>query len=329
MDPATKRLWWALMVPLVAIGGAKADGPEGATPGGDGPRKMAIGGIDNFYRLGPDLYSGAQPEGEAAFEALKRLGIRTIVTVDGARPDVEAARRHGLRYVHLPFGYDGIPPEKVVALAKAARELPGPIYVHCHHGKHRGPAAAAICGLAKGGWSREQARGWLEEAGTDPAYKGLYDSMAAFEAPSEEELKRLGEVDFPEQADVPGLVEVMVEVDQRWDHLKAIRAAGFRTPADQPDLDPPHEALMLVELFREAARTEEARGRGESFGRSLQEAEQASDSLRESLGTFKTSPTAESREAVASAFDRVAESCTACHRRFRDRGPSGRPSTSD
>ena len=29
-------------------------------------------------------------------------------------------------------------------LARAARTLPGPIFVHCHHGMHRGPAAAAV-----------------------------------------------------------------------------------------------------------------------------------------------------------------------------------------
>lgn len=326
MNPATMRLWMALPMAFAILGGAGGGEPSASDAGDTEPRKVEAKGIDNFYRLGPDLYSGAQPEGEEAFEALKRLGIRTIVSVDGARPDVESARKHGLRYVHLPFGYDGIPREKVAGLVKTARELPGPIYVHCHHGKHRGPAAAAICGLAKDGWTREEARDWLKRAGTDPAYRGLYDSVAAFEPPTDEELGRLDAADLPERADVPDLVAAMVEVDARWDHLKAIRAAGFRTPGDQPDLDPPHEALMLVELFREAARGEEARDRGEPFGRMLQDAQGASAALRESLVAFKTSSTPESGKAAATAFDRVAESCVACHRRFRDRGPAGPPS---
>jgi hypothetical protein len=68
---------------------------------------IELTGIENLFRLSAGLYSGGQPEGEAGFSDLKRLGIATIISVDGARPDVDRARSIGMRYVHLPFGYDG------------------------------------------------------------------------------------------------------------------------------------------------------------------------------------------------------------------------------
>src|SRR5262249_10275117 len=116
------------------------------------PERIDAPGIENAFRLSPRLLSGGQPEGEMGFETLKRLGVKTVISVDGSQPDVEAARRNGLRYVHLPVGYDGIPRDQAILLVAAIRDLPGPVFVHCHHGKHRGPAAAAVCALATEGW---------------------------------------------------------------------------------------------------------------------------------------------------------------------------------
>ena len=104
--------------------------------------------LPNAYRLHPRVISGGQPEGEQAFARLKELGVKTVISVDGARPEVELARKYGLRYVHLPHGYDGVPDERASELAKAVRDLPGPVYIHCHHGKHRSPAAATVACVA-------------------------------------------------------------------------------------------------------------------------------------------------------------------------------------
>jgi hypothetical protein len=41
-------------------------------------------GIENFYHLSDRFYSGAAPEGDAAFAELRKLGVKTIITVDGA-----------------------------------------------------------------------------------------------------------------------------------------------------------------------------------------------------------------------------------------------------
>src|SRR5205823_5218238 len=157
------------------------------------------------------------PEGAAGFRSLRELGVKTVISVDGMTPEVELARREGLRYVHLPIGYDGVPREQALRIARAVRDLPGPVYLHCHHGKHRGPAAAAAAALClDGAMTPEQAVAFLRQAGTDPHYAGLYETVESLRRPTADEWERVP-AEFPESAKVSALAEFMVAIDQRWD----------------------------------------------------------------------------------------------------------------
>src|SRR5262249_23423023 len=122
----------------------------------------------------------------------------------------------------------------------------------------------------------------MKRAGTDPHYQGLYASPGRVRRPRREELDRVP-ADFPEVAEVPDLARLMVAVDQHWDHVKAVRAAGWKAPESDPDLDPAHEALQLREHYREAARLESVRSRPEEFRRLLSEAEGAAGGLETAL----------------------------------------------
>jgi hypothetical protein len=95
-----------------------------------------------------------------------------------------------MRYVHLPFGYDGIPAGRVAELARAAATVEGPIFVHCHHGKHRGPAAVGVICLANGSMTVPQAEALLRSAGTSPDYPGLFGAVTHFVAPTAAERRR-------------------------------------------------------------------------------------------------------------------------------------------
>jgi hypothetical protein len=46
-------------------------------------------GLHNVHQVAAKLWSGFSPEGETGFASLKALGIQTILSVDGARPEVE------------------------------------------------------------------------------------------------------------------------------------------------------------------------------------------------------------------------------------------------
>lgn len=103
--------------------------------------------------------------------------MRTVISVDGAKPDVKLAKKYGIRYVHLPHGYDGIQEQRAREPARAVRDLEGPIFIHCHHGKHRSPAAATTACIAVGLIAPENGLSNLKAAGTSESDRGLYQSV--------------------------------------------------------------------------------------------------------------------------------------------------------
>ena len=136
----------------------------------------------------------------------------TIISVEGAKPDVAIAKKHGLRYVHLPHGYNGIPQERIKELAKAVRDLEGPIYIHCHHGKHRSPAAAAVACISAGLVQPTAGLAILKLAGTSENYLGLFQAVgSAHMLPVE--AHAAVRTDFPESAILPPIAEAMVELE--------------------------------------------------------------------------------------------------------------------
>lgn len=296
-------------------GSSASDTAGSKAPKAD-PDRVEAEGLHNVFRVSPRLFSGSVPEGDAGFRSLKRLGVKTVISVDGARPDVELARKYGMRYVHLPFGYDGIPRDTALRIARAVRDLPGPVYLHCQHGQHRAPAAAAVATLCLDERCTVAAAvAHLHRAGTDPHYVGLYAAPRQLRRPGAEELNRVP-ADFPETARIPALAQAMVGVDGRWDNLKRVRAAGWRTPKDNADLEPAHEALQLRECFREAGRLDKVGKKPAEFRAWLEDAEARAKDLEQALRSMEKGEA--TREAAERAFARVGKTCTHCHGRYRD-----------
>lgn len=282
-----------------------------------GANPVDLPGLHNVCCITDKLISGGCPEGDDGFATLHRLQVRTVISVDGARPDVERARKVGLRYVHLPIGYDGVPREQALRLTRAVRDLPGLVYIHCHHGKHRGPAAAvAVRRCLDESCTAEAAVAELKRAGTAANYTGLYAAAGQFALVPAQELDQVPS-DFPEVAPVAKLVELMVGVDERWEHLKQIRAAGWRTPASHADLDPPHEALLLREAYREAVRLEDVRQRSGELREWFVEAEATAGALESALRGVNEKGSA-GATAAENAYRRAADACTRCHSKYRD-----------
>lgn len=270
--------------------------------------------LHNVFKLDAALYSGNAPEDEAAFRELAQMGIKTIVTVDGTKPNIALAHQYGMRYVHLPFGYDGLPQKRGVELAKAvqAAEADGPVYLHCHHGKHRAPTAAAVVCQALDGWTKEQAVDFLHQAGTAPDYAGLYRDVRAFQPPAAAELSSM-RADFPEIAKTPPMVDTMVAIDQHCDALKGAQKTGWREVPGHPGETPAQTAVLVWEVFRELAREPDAQKRGADYIAKLAEGEKAADALRSVLAD-----TAQDRLARDAAFQHMTETCTVCHKAHRN-----------
>lgn len=276
------------------------------------PEKLSALHLPNAYRITPQVISGGLPEGDAAFQELQDLGVKTVISVDGMEPDVELAHQHGLRYVHLPHGYDQVPLQCGHELAKAVRDLPGPVYIHCHHGKHRSPAAAAVACIEAGLIAPESAERILTAAGTSSEYRGLYASARAARPQDPAFLDALA-VEFTATARIPPLADAMVALEHTHDHLRQIAESQWTAPPGHPDLDPAHEALLLKEHFKELLRMQDVATKPDPFRESLRASETAAQELQDAL---RIQPA--NRAAAKTAFDAVTANCKSCHRAFRD-----------
>ena len=249
---------------------------------------LAYEGLESFRQAAEGVYVGGEPSGGTAWRQLAALGVRTVVGVDAPPPEAALAERFGLRVIHVPIGYGGIDPEEAGQLVRVARECERPLYVYCHHGLHRGPAAAAVVCRAAGLLDRRGATDLLTRAGTSPEYVGLWRDVEAFDptTPAGDSLR----------ASVAGspLALAMSRLDRAWD-----------TFLESADGEAREAALVVV---REGLR-ESRRAAGPRPGSKL---DAAFDSADTAFATLARSP-----DAMATR-ERFAASCVSCHERHRD-----------
>ncbi len=273
-------------------------------------------GLPNAFQVHANVISGGVPDGDEGFMQLKRIGVKTIISVDGARPDVETAKKFGLRYVHLPHGYDGISSSHARTLAKAISILPGPIYIHCHHGKHRSPAAAMVACVGAGLAQPQQGIAFLKAAGTSPKYVSLYAAVNDSRPFEQAELINL-DAFFPEIAEVPPLAKVMVDIEKTFDKLILANRSKWNASALDPDIDPSHDALMLREHFAETLRTFRGSDKPKEFRRILQDSHEAASKTEALLNQRPLS--AETLSELSSQISTIKADCRRCHAKHRDR----------
>jgi protein tyrosine/serine phosphatase len=116
--------------------------------------------IDNFGRIDPNYYRGAQPNA-AGFRQLKQLGIKTVIDLqkNGERNEPAWVRDAGLQYFNIPLT------SKIPATAAQTEYFlklvndPNnwPVYVHCKGGRHRTGAMTAIYRITHDRWTADRA----------------------------------------------------------------------------------------------------------------------------------------------------------------------------
>ncbi len=284
-----------------------------ATTAGGPPRPPARPPLENLVFVEPDLISGSAPGDDAAFAYLAALGVRTVISVEAFPPDVQAARRYGLRYVHLPIRYDGMTADELLRLAYALHTLPRPIYVHCFHGRHRAPAAVAAAEVVLGRLSVEQAEAVLEAAGTSPSYPGLFAALDTAARLDPAWLECVAGP-LPERLEPPPLLLAMGRIDRTWNQLREARDRHWRGP----DRDADALATLADQLARELRRASDhvpPRWQADRLAPRLASAARRAERLAAALRA--------GRWAEASRLaDRVQTSCRQCHADTRNRLPS-------
>ena len=272
-------------------------------------------GLHNVYKLGDTIISGSEPHGEAAFATLEEMGVRTILSVDGKVPDAELAAKHGMTYVHVPIQYKGITQDELTRIVKTFREKEGPIYVHCFHGKHRGPAAAEVGRLVVDGISREQALAEMRRCGTADTYEGLYRVVAEGDIPTEADTRGYA-WDFPAAQPLKGFRSAMIEISRADDNLKALAKHKWVVDAEHPDIDPVNEATKLASLFDRSSVMDELSSKPADFTGWMQDSTVQAVALRDALIALKSG--SGGAEDADKAYKTLSATCTACHDVYRN-----------
>jgi hypothetical protein len=270
--------------------------------------------LHNLVLYHRNFISGSAPDDDIGFDTLQSLGVKTIISVDGMMPDIEAAHAHNIRYIHLPIGYNGFDEQRKLELVRAARDAiaDGPVYIHCHHVQHRSASAAATIAVCLGWLTNDQAIARMKVSGTAPNYKGLYACAAGASELDEQAIDAVP-ANFPELSRPATFVASMIEIDQISDHLSKIEKAGWRTPPDHPDLVPAAEAGRLADLFRFVSQSDKANSLPADFADRLRE-----DSMR--VTDLEKLLAADEKDAkkLSEQFKLVTTSCKACHAKYRD-----------
>ncbi|AMV31035.1 hypothetical protein VN12_02890 [Pirellula sp. SH-Sr6A] len=283
------------------------------------PKRIRLEHVPNCIQVTDGVYSGGLPEGEKGFEELQALGVKTIISVDGMTPDIGTAKKFQLRYVHLPHGYDGISTGRMLEIAKGLHTLPKPIFIHCHHGKHRSPAATAAACVTLGWIDQSTANKVLQVAGTNPNYRGLISSVTNARAIPSADLDKV-EGKFQEIAAVPPLIETMVAMDEHFEAIAKI----------DPSLSQDHKSrtvladrvLLMTDHYTELQRMAEQENAPKEYQNLLKVGESVCVELETEL---RQPSTAAKPLDVKPLVERLKSNCTSCHQLFRDNRTPDKP----
>ena len=155
------------IVPLLAIVLASFV-PAFAAPLSARPESWAVAvpakGVENFYRVEPDLYRSARPRSDG-FRELQALGVKTVLDVESPG-DETLARGMSLKLIHVPMTAFGLRDDLVLrALHIMADPANRPVVVHCHLGADRTGALVALYRVVVQGWSKADAIREMDDGG--------------------------------------------------------------------------------------------------------------------------------------------------------------------
>jgi tyrosine-protein phosphatase SIW14 len=116
--------------------------------------------IDNFGRLNPNYYRGAQPVGRD-YRDLAALGVKTVIdlTKDGDPDEPGLVQRSGMKFHRIEMTTHESPTaEKIQTFLQLVNDPANqPVYVHCQGGRHRTGVMTAIYRMTTEAWTADAA----------------------------------------------------------------------------------------------------------------------------------------------------------------------------
>src|SRR6186713_2023955 len=144
--------------------------------------------IDNFGRISPAYYRGAQPEGRD-YADLAALGVKTVINLtsdDALAEEPGMVEEAGMNYVSLPMTTRVEPTSEQLARFLTIVNDPAhqPVYVHCVGGKHRTGVMTAVYRMVNDGITGSDAFKEMKQYkyGADflhPEFKSFVESFDA------------------------------------------------------------------------------------------------------------------------------------------------------
>jgi protein-tyrosine phosphatase len=116
-------------------------------------------GMDNFDEVAPHIYRGSNPNDDDLV-ALKKLGVTTIVDLRMRHSygEEQAAKRLGLKWVHLSMGYWAPSDHRVKQILHVLTDANnGGVFIHCKQGSDRTGTIVALYRILVQNWPFEQA----------------------------------------------------------------------------------------------------------------------------------------------------------------------------
>ncbi len=116
-----------------------------------------IPGVENFARISPVLYRGEQPTAEG-FAELKKLGVKTVVSLRTFHSDRDMLKGTGLQYFRIEANAWHPEEEDLVQFLKILADPANqPVFVHCQHGADRTGYVVASYRIVEQGWNFDEA----------------------------------------------------------------------------------------------------------------------------------------------------------------------------
>jgi len=144
-------------------------------------RLIGLPGLPNVGEVAPGIFRGGQP-GREGYATLRRMGIRTVLSLRSRHDERAAVESEGIRYRSIPFPIPGPVDDRTVRKAVAVLRDPGnrPVYVHCAEGKDRTGVVIAAYRMEVEGWSREEAVAEMQAFGFHDLWVNLMEYVLRY-----------------------------------------------------------------------------------------------------------------------------------------------------
>jgi tyrosine-protein phosphatase SIW14 len=124
-------------------------------------------GIPNFHQVNDRIYRGAQPTADG-FQALAKMGIKTVVDLRREEPQIREERRTveslGMKFLSVPMEMGAPTEQQIARVMQELNSNAGPVFVHCHGGRDRTGTVIACYRKTHDAWDSQEA---LAEANLD------------------------------------------------------------------------------------------------------------------------------------------------------------------